>query len=231
MYSSGVEQNLSLSAIYFSKPYQDSEFDSIYLAAKELLALPIDGYFVFEEDNLKFDEEGIISTHNKINSIRVVPKFFSYKEWLNENMKTNYSIGALWKLARSFRGISGDKVYFVDLAEAVDEKRFVLARVDSLLRENLTEVAITNEQAIIEIVGENILLVRRVLNNIGGSTLNSSITTQESETKVILGSDKNKAAERIAGFLNVAVEKGEIESGTDIKVIISAEFEAEFYGN
>ena len=230
MYSSGVDQDMSLSAAYFSKPYRDSEFDSLYLSVKELLALPIDGYFVFVENDLKFDENGIRSIHGKINSFRVLPKFFSYKSWLNENMKTNYAVGSLWSLAWDFRKVNDDKLYFVNLDETVDSKQFSLSDIDSLLRENLVDTGISNEQAVIEIVGENITLVIRVINNIGGSTLNFSNNTEESKTKVILGSDKNKAAQRIAGFLNVEVEKKEIESGADIKVVVSSQFEVDFYG-
>lgn len=231
MYSTGLDQNMSLSAMYFSKPYNDSEFDSLYISVKELLALPIDGYFVFIENDLEFDENGIKSIHGKINSLRALPKLFSYKQWLNENMRTNYAIGSLWNLAWDFRKINDDKLHFVNLNDAVDNKQFSLGDIDTLLRENLVDTKISNEQAIVEVVGGNLALVSRVINNIGGSTLNFSNNSEESETKVILGSDKNRAAQRIARFMNVEVEKGEVESGADVKVVVSSQFEADFFSN
>ena len=231
MYATGLDQNISLSAMYFSKPYNDSEFDSLYLSVKELLALPLDGYFVIVENDLKFDEDGINAFHGKVNSLSIMPKLFSYKQWLNENMRTNYAIGSLWNLAWDFRKINDDKLYFVYLNEVVDNKQFSLDSIDTLLRENLVDTKISNDQAIVEVVGGNLALVRRVINNVGGSTLNFSNTAEESGTRVILGSDKSRVAQRIAGFMNVEVEKGEIESGADVKVIVSSQFEAEFFSN
>lgn len=228
-YTANADLNATFSAIYFSKPYLSSDFDSLYIAAKESIALPLDGYFVFTSDDLKFTDEVVNQARGKLFSINFLFRFFSYKAWLNEHMKTNYSIAKLWSLSWDFKRISKDKLSVLDLKE--------LAEVDNLLQESILDTNVANEGAVVEISasedvppGYPINLVDRVVNNLGASTINLGKVDESSETKVVLDSDKNKVAERLAKFLSIKVEKEKIESGADVKVIVGEDFDRIFYG-
>ena len=233
VYSDALGQNLSLSTIYFSKPYSESEFDSIYITTKELLALPLDGYFSFHADDLEFDENTIQIIKSKMSFWGLITNSLSYKSWLNQNMKTNYSISAIARLAWDFRQISKEKVVLKDLTDALEKKEFNLSDVDIIIQEEISDSSISNEAAVVEVFGGGFYsqLVSRVVNNLGASTIHLGSEGKSSETKLILGSDKNKIAERLSKFMKVRVETGDIESGADAKVIVGGDFEAKFYGN
>ena len=231
IYSSGSEQDLSLGAVYFGKPYFDSDFDSIYVVSKELLALPLDGYFLFSSDKLEFDEQTVQDLKRKIGSFGLITNSLSYKSWLNENMRTNYSISAIFGLAWDVRQLGAEKLVFVPLSEAVDGKEFNTGDIDRIIQREVVDASIANEVAIVEISGNSFRhLVKRVVNNLGASTVSIGSTDNLPETKVILDSDKNKIAERLAQFLRVKVVSEKIDSGADVKVIVGEDFEAKFYG-
>ena len=102
-YLAGADQELSLAVAYFSKPYLNSEFDSLYLAVQETIALPIDGYFAFFVSNLEFSEDTIQETKNKLGFFVLFKNSLNYKSWLNSNLKTNYSVFSLSTLLLDFR--------------------------------------------------------------------------------------------------------------------------------
>lgn len=235
VYTAGEDLALSPGATYFAKPYFDSSFDSTFIVTKELLALPLDGYFVFDQGELEFTEDRVNQVKGRINYLGLIFKFFSYKSWLNNHLKTNYSISKLMSLSWAFKNIKGDKLQVLELKETVENKQFNIGEVDSVLRETILDSAIANEGAVVEVVngGEGnypTFLIRRVINNLGASTISLGGVDNSSETKVILGSDKNKVAARLAKFLAVKVEKGEVGSGADVKVIIGEDFDEIFYG-
>jgi anionic cell wall polymer biosynthesis LytR-Cps2A-Psr (LCP) family protein len=230
VYLEGTDENLSLGGVYFAKPYRDSSFDSIFIVIKEFLAQPLDGYFVFSSNELEFTEGEVSSVKGKLDSFTLIPKFLGYKAWLNENMKTNYSISNLVSLAWSFRQMDKDKVVVLDLREEFGGKQLNLNELDSLLREEMLDNTIVNEGGVVEVTGGSRGLVGRLVNNLGASTISLSSEEAETETKVILGSDRAKIADRLASFLGVKVEKNEIESGADAKVVVGSDFEGKFYG-
>lgn len=231
-YTSGDKFDISLAAIYFAKPYFDSDFDSLYVGVKEALALPIDGYFVFIQDDLVFSEETILDTKNRVFTLLFYPRILSIKSWLNNHMKTNYSVTSIWSLARSFKNVSKEKLHLLDLEEVVSEKRLVFSEVDKFVRDNILDNSISNEQALVEIEGEFFTnQIGRVINNLGGSTINPSSGEEESsETKVLFSTDKNKIAKRLGKYLGVEVEKKDIESGVDVRVVVGKDFLEKFYG-
>lgn len=226
----GLEDKMSLGAVYFAKPYFDSGFDSVFVTTKELLAQPLDGYFVLNSNELEFSEEETASLKEKLGSLTLIPKFLGYKGWLNEHLKTNYSTSNLVNLAWSFRKIGKDKVVVLDLGEELGGKQLSLDEVDLFLREEISDNTITNEGGLVEVVGGSVGLVARLVNNLGASTIDLGTEGEEAETKVILGSDKARIAERLASFFDVEVEKGDIESGADVRMVIGRDFEGKFYG-
>ena len=230
VYLEGADEDLSIGAVYFAKPYFDSSFDSVFVAAKEFLAQPLDGYFVFNSNELEFTEREVSLVKEKLSSFTLILKFLSYKSWLNENMKTNYSTSNLVSLAWSLRQMNKDKIMVLDLRKEFGGKQLSLDGVDSLLREEILDNTIVNEGGLVEVVGGRSGLVERLVNNLGASTINLSLEGEEAETKIILGSDKAKIAERLATFLGVKVEKNDIESGADVKVVLGRDFEGKFYG-
>ncbi len=231
IYSTGSDQSLSLGATYFGKPYFDSDFDSIYIVSKELLALPLDGYFFFSSDRLDFGEETIQDIKHKLGSFGLFTSTLSYKSWLNENMKTNYSISAIFGLTWDIRQLNVDKLIFVPLSGVVDKKEFDTVDIDRILQKEIVDTEIANESGVVEISGSSFRhLIKRVVSNLGASSVNIGSTANLPKTRVILDSNKNKIAERLAQFLKVKVEKETIESGADVKVIVGEDFEANFYG-
>jgi len=231
IYSYGSDQSLSLGATYLGKPYFDSDFDSIYVVSMELLALPLDGYFFFSSDSLEFDEQTIQSIKHKLGSLGLFTNSLSYKSWLNENMETNYSISAIFGLALDVRQLNVDKLIFVPLSVVVDKKELNTSDVDKIIQKEIVDTEIAKESAVVEISGNSFRhLVKRVVNNLGASIVNIGSTANIPKTRVILDSDKNKVAERLAQFLKVKVEKEKIESGADVRVIVGDDFEANFYG-
>lgn len=231
-YTSGSELESSLGAIYFGKPYFDSRFDSTYTATKELLAIPLDGYFFFTKDNLEFTQESVDQVRGRLYSLSSIIRVLAYKSWLDDHMKTNYSMSALLNLSWDFRRINSDKLRISDLKEAVKKKKLNSAEVDSFLQEAILDSVIVNEAAVVEISNGSYYsnLVKRVVNNLGANTISLSEVGEGSKTRIVLGSNKSKTANRIASFLGVEVEKGEVESGADVKVIIGEDFNEIFYG-
>ena len=232
-YLVGAERELSLSAAYFSKPYLDSEFDSLYLAVQETIALPIDGYFAFFVSNLEFSEDTIQETKNKLGFFGLFKNSLNYKSWLNSNLKTNYSVFSLSNLLLDFRQINSTDIGFISVSEAVENKQFIFDKVDSVVRSSVLDNTIAREAAVVEITsgGSNYKLIKRLVNNLGASTINIGVSTKDRETRVVLNSDKEIIANRVAGFLNVKVEKGVDIGGSDVEVIIGSDFEDLFYGN
>lgn len=231
-YLAASDQNISLAATYFSKLYLDSEFDSLYIATQETLALPIDGYFAFFTNDFEFTEEKIEETKNNLSFFSLTTNLLGYKSWLNENMKTNYSVSSIFGLILELRQINKEKIVFVSLSEAIEDKHFIFSKVDNIIRDSMLDTAITKEAAVVEIVngGYSSQLIKRLVNNLGASTLNIGLDDQKKEIKVIQNSDKEILAKRLARFLEVNVEKGDNQGGSDVKVLIGSDFEANFYG-
>ena len=232
-YSIGTDEFVSLGAAYFAKPYVDSGFDSAYIISKETLAIPIDGYFVFREDRLEFDEKTVRKIKEKLYSPGFFFRFLSYKNYLDKHMNTNYSISKLWPLSWNFKEISAEKLKVSDLKEAAAGKQFKQSDTDNFLRGVILDNSIVNEASLVEVVGEATVsnLISRVVNNLGGSTINFGDDVHNyPETKVILGSDNSKIAKRVARFIGVEVEKGVVPSGADVQVVIGDDFGKIFFG-
>ncbi len=227
---SGGGKFMSLKVAYSEKPYFNGGFDSTYTLLKELTALPIDGYFVFQGGEVSFSQGSIDATKKKMALPGFLFKFLSYRKWLDVHMKTDYSLTNIFRLAQSFKGLGEEKIQYFDLATAVgSNEQFDIQSVDNALKEAALDNNVSNENALVEInsnIGASLLA--RVVDNLGTSSL--SFGGAEPKTKVIAGSDKQRAAQRIADFLGVKLEMGKISSGADVKVILGDDFGKIFYG-
>ncbi|MEX0616881.1 MAG: LytR C-terminal domain-containing protein [Candidatus Woykebacteria bacterium] len=235
IYTFGSDQYISLGAAYFSKVYQDSSLDSLLSITKETLALPIDGYFVFNQTGLEFDDGQVKEVKNKIFSPSFFFGFLGLKKWLDTNMKTGYSVKEIANLSWSYKQMSPERIVFLDLEESAEDKKISFQKGDTLIKEQSLDSSIANEKGVVEIVHSTEeeyfgQVVERLVNNLGASTVNLGKVGKNSVTRVILGSNKNFVAERVAKFLNTEVEKEDLEGGVDVRVIIGEDFSEKFYG-